>query len=188
MPTYDIIVKKTGTERHSVDASSPEEALKRYNDGGAWLKDDETDGVDSVTIVDRATGKKFDAEELEDADELKEYDVRIIVTVRAIAEDTILAKSWEDAVEKAGKLDPKDYVYSYERDQGIEGDEMAFLGESGEMQEHEIDLRQDGEPLSWEAVKIVKDLAKLDISDDQAIANLIGRAVTACSKGAPDAA
>lgn len=98
MPTYDIYVKKTGTERHSVEAASPRHAYELYEAGDAHLKDDENDGVDSVTIVDRATGEAIDADALEDEPgepeiETREYRVRIRATALADVVD-----SWTNAI------------------------------------------------------------------------------------------
>lgn len=123
--------------------------------------------------------------------ETKEYTIRIGVTVRAFAEENFEAASWEEAVEKAKAYQPADFLYRYDHD-GIEGDEIGYLREADdyESDEHEVDLRKDGEPFSWFACEIVKELAALnahrlahpeEIIADKAIA-LMEKAAAACAK------
>lgn len=195
MRTYDIIVKKTGTERHSVDAASPMEAYDLYEKGDAHLKDDENDDVDSVTIVDRATGEEFDAglfdgEQGEPEPETREYRVRLRATARVRNEDTITATSMEDALEQVSKIDLEKYRwgYRYSHDDGVDGDEIAYVVEvdDEEGDEIEVDLRAEGEPFSWTAVEIVKAMAAVDDADAAALAALVQRAKAACTKSVGD--
>lgn len=122
-----------------------------------------------------------------DAEEPKEFSVRLAVTVRAYADTTIEALSWEDAVEKAKAIQPREYIFRYDHED-IEGDPIAYLGEGDEYPEHEVDIREEGEPFSWTAVDIVKALAKLAGQPDAIKAleadALIERAKTACTKDA----
>lgn len=128
--------------------------------------------------------------------ETKEYTIRIGVTVRAFASENFEAASWEEAVEKAKAYQPTDFLYRYDHD-GIEGDELGYLREADdyESDEHEIDLRKEGEPFSWFACEIVKDLAKLHGIEcgydthtaQEAIGKLIERARAACTKDDADA-
>ena len=55
--TYDILVHKTGIERHTVDADSHDHAYDLYLEGKATLKDDETSEVSSIDVVDRLTNE-----------------------------------------------------------------------------------------------------------------------------------
>lgn len=123
--------------------------------------------------------------------ETKEYRIRIGVTVRAYAEETFEATSWEEAVQKASEYDPDDFWYSYSRDDGREGDEIAYLREADDdmSDDHEIELRTDGEPFSWTSVEIVKKLADLPEGDFTAeklgkIATIIQEARAACRREA----
>lgn len=123
--------------------------------------------------------------------ETKEYTIRIGVTVRAFASENFEAASWEEAVEKAKAYQPADFLYRYAHDD-VEGDEIGYLREADdyESDEHEIDLRKEGEPFSWFASEIVKELAALNahrlahpeqIIADKAIA-LMEKATAACAK------
>lgn len=198
MPTYDIIIAKTGTERHSVDADTPADAYRLYEEGKAHLKDDENQGVDSIKIVDRATGVVFDPDAdlpaADDAPQPREYGVRLWATFRGVAEDTVTATSVEEAIEKAKALDFDDFSFTLE---GREGDEsISIFGPdaddpadddpwSGDV--GEVDRREKGDPTSWQACQIVKDLALLhNINNDtytrEQMSELIERAHKACSK------
>ena len=48
-----------------------------------------------------------------------------------------------------------------------EGDEIAYIttGNGDEFQEIDFDMREDGEPFSWHAVDLVKNLAKAEPGD-----------------------
>lgn len=94
--------------------------------------------------------------------EPKEYTLRIGVTVRAFTESVFEAASIEDAIAQALKHDPQDWVYRNDHSD-IEGDEIGYLRESNNFNDDEIEipLREDGEPYSWDAVDIVKKMAKL---------------------------
>lgn len=192
--TYDIHITKTGTERHSVTAESFEEALALYREGRADLRDDEMEGIDSITIVDRISGDKRTEDEIdnpepaeEEEPELMDFNVSIVVTARVRADTTIKAVSLEAATEAAKALDPDDFYYTYEQDDGFEGDPIAFVREEeGSQEPVEIALPTPGEPFSWEAVQIVKLLAALhnnDGADQKAdCLQLIARAHRACNK------
>lgn len=115
------------------------------------------------------------------------YKVRLAVTARVFAEETFEAANDEAAQQYVEALDPADFDYTYSADDGIEGDEVAFWTRDDDedlLHETEVVLKADGEPLSWEAVEIVKELAKLHaaptLDNIEALTVLISRAHLAC--------
>jgi uncharacterized protein YprB with RNaseH-like and TPR domain len=117
------------------------------------------------------------------------YKVRLMVTARIHAEDTFEAQGDEAAQKYVEALNPRDFIYSYSSDDGVEGDEVAFWSleddETGGVgDEGEVVLMKEGEPFSWDAVNITKDLAKLQTVEfnHEDVAKLIQRAITACSR------
>ncbi|MGB3833773.1 MAG: hypothetical protein WA975_18130 [Mesorhizobium sp.] len=126
-----------------------------------------------------------------DAD-LKEYTVRLAASARVFNEDTIMATSIEDAIAKARQINLEEYRwgYRYDHEDGIDGDQIAYVIEADDIEgdEVEVDLRDEGEPFSWEACQIVKDIAKVaakpdTTTRDEEILALMERAVAACTKG-----
>lgn len=124
--------------------------------------------------------------------EPKVYRLRIGVTVRAFGVERFEAASWEEAIAKAQTYNPRDFCYGHDYE-NIEGDEIGYL--SGDNDEDfadpvEVDLREDGEPYSWNAVQIVKDLAKLTEKDAAPalvdVLPLLTRAKEACAKERSD--
>jgi hypothetical protein len=110
----------------------------------------------------------FDGDPAVDDDEEEEpdtqtYKVRLMVTGRLHAEDTFEAVDDEAAKAYVKALDPDDFIYSYSSDDSREGDEIAYwsLEDSETLDEEEVVLMKEGEPFSWDACNIVKDLAKL---------------------------
>ena len=134
----------------------------------------------------------LDAEPEPEAVPLKEYTVRLAASARVFNEETIMATSIEDAKEKASKINLEEYRwgYRYDHEDGIDGDQIAYVVEADDIEgdEVEVDLREAGEPFSWEACQIVKDMAKVaakpdTTSRDEEILALLERARAACSKG-----
>lgn len=108
----------------------------------------------------------FNAAEPDEEEEVETntYRVRIGVTARVFTEEEFEAVDDEAAAAYVKALDPHDFFYSYSSEDGIEGDEIAFWGEEdidNVEYENEVVLKKDGEPFSWTACDIVKDLAKL---------------------------
>jgi hypothetical protein len=117
------------------------------------------------------------------------YHVLLRATARVFAEEDFEAVDDEAARKYAEALDPREFRYSYDSDDGIEGDEVVFLSgydDAGDetMPEAELVLKKDGEPFSWTACNIVEDLAKLADTtyDMDAIAELINRAKASLTK------
>ncbi|THK33456.1 hypothetical protein EHS39_36210 [Ensifer sp. MPMI2T] len=195
MKTYDIYVTKRGVERYSVRANTPEEALEKQKDGTATLKDDETTDVEEIQVVDRATGQDVTPAEPEEehGPVLKTYGVRFWATFRACAETQVEAFNEEGAVAVAKTIDWTELDFTADRENlTAEGDETAHLfGPSDDEHDNddpwcgnarEIDLRDEGEPFSWIAVAIVKDLAKVSYQGRKDLMELIDRAKAACTK------
>jgi hypothetical protein len=133
----------------------------------------------------------FDGDPAVDDDEEEEpdtqtYHVRIGVTARVFAEETFEAVDDEAAAKHVAALDPHDFLYAYDTDNGFDGDPIAYwhLDDEDLAEEREVILAKEGEPLSWEACDIVTDLAKLQTVefDHEDVAKLIQRAITACSR------
>lgn len=139
--------------------------------------------------------KEMNASDEDDGPILRRYGVRLWATFRAVAETEVEAFSFESAVEKAKGISHHDFLYKIE--DGAEGDETTHVfGPADEAPEDddpwagdgvEIDKRTDGEPFSWAACQIVKDLAKLhDFSNPtfgtEQVKALIKRAHEACQK------
>ncbi len=109
------------------------------------------------------------------------YDVRVMITKR----EEIISQTYEAAdIDDLERMLVRDI-----QDEEREGDEIAYvalLNDEGWStdEDFEIDLRSAGEPFSWTAVDIVKDLAKLndrkhELPDD--VLELVERAVKACN-------
>lgn len=92
--------------------------------------------------------------------ELQDFNVRIMVTARVEAETSVEAVDLAHAKELVAKLDPNDFNFSYDKDQGFDGDAIAYVSEDGD-DEHEQDLYicEPGELMSWTACDIVAELA-----------------------------
>lgn len=146
---------------------------------------------------------KPEPDEEDDEPVEREYGVRIWATYRTVAETTVTATSFDEAVEKAKALAIKGPMleFSFEIPEGYdpEGDETVHVfgpddedldsDDPWEGDGVEIDRRSDGEPFSWEACAIVKDMAKLHglPTDPECLTQieaLINRAKAACTKSA----
>ncbi|GLS24257.1 hypothetical protein GCM10007874_72780 [Labrys miyagiensis] len=104
----------------------------------------------------------------------KKYTVRAIVTARVAGYTTITALSDEDAIKKAGALDPSEVGYEIDEDFMVEGDQSCFLESEEQGEKLEVDLRPVGEPYSWDCVNLVKDLANLaDFQEEAKSARLL---------------
>jgi hypothetical protein len=119
--------------------------------------------------------------------EQETFEFRLSVTRRDHHKFDVDALTFEDAVAKVKAMDIEDFRWAF-GDDGFEGDEIIYWdGEPEDGQcEVEIDKRKDGEPFSWVACEIVKELAKLASEKDSIRAleadELIERAVAACAK------
>lgn len=121
--------------------------------------------------------------------ELDKFSVHLAVTTRYyIQYEDIEALTIEDAVRQAAELDIDDAYRMIDRDDnlgGVEGDEVLMVySENGDTRE--IDNRKPGEPFSWEACQIVKELAKIDPTNSVAIEGIIRRAKEACDTPKPE--
>ncbi|RWE85340.1 MAG: hypothetical protein EOS63_01510 [Mesorhizobium sp.] len=122
----------------------------------------------------------------EDGPETIEFSLRIGVTTRAFYEIEFEAESLENAREHAAMIDPAEYLAHFP--EGIEGDQIGYLRQSDDFtrDDIEIDLRDEGEPFSWEACEIVKKLAALSGQDPTGdgvcaiVRQLIARAHRSC--------
>lgn len=128
----------------------------------------------------------------------REYGVRIWATFRTVAETTVTATSFKDAVKKAEELrltgPVLDFSFSIPEGNDPEGDETVhvfgpddadlYTEDPWEGEGVEVDRRADGEPFSWDACAITKDLAKLYCQgwESVTILSLISRAHRACEK------
>ncbi|MDR6954162.1 hypothetical protein J2X65_003530 [Ancylobacter sp. 3268] len=200
MPIFDIFVTKSGVERHSVNAASFADALKLFHFGETTIKDDVTSDIAQVIFEDRETGARLTDEQIEaGASEnaepvVRSYGVRLWGTFRGCATTEVEATSFEEAMAKAAELEHLYFGFSLE--DGIEGDQtMSVFGPADDAPDDEdawggdgteIDKRDDGEPFSWDAVNIVKDLAKASPDGNTEIimtlSTFIDRAKNACSK------
>ncbi|TIV41838.1 MAG: hypothetical protein E5V96_24030 [Mesorhizobium sp.] len=124
----------------------------------------------------------------EDGSRMIEFSLRIAVTTRAFYEIEFEAESLERAKEHAATINPADYLAHFP--EGIEGDQIGYLRRSDDLtrDDIEVDLRDEGEPFSWEACEVVKKLAALcdpDVPGNGActvVRELISTAYRACSK------
>lgn len=106
----------------------------------------------------------------------REYGLRIWVTHRTVAETTVTATSFDEAVKKAKELQLTgpilDFYFAIPEGNDPEGDETIHVfGPDDEDVDNddewsgegfEVDRRARGEPFSWDACRLVKNLAKLD--------------------------
>lgn len=92
--------------------------------------------------------------------EMQEFNVRIRATARVECETTVEAVDWAHAKELAAKLDTNDFRFSYEKQDGLEGDAIAWVSEEADDEhEQEVAICDPGEVFSWTACDIVSKLA-----------------------------
>ena len=94
--------------------------------------------------------------------EVYRYQVRLVVTTRAIHDLEVDAVDDDHAFNLVQQIRARDYAWAFE--EGMEGDEIAYITnrDDGELDcgaDIEVDLRSKGEPYSWVACEIVKQLA-----------------------------
>ncbi|MCO5730114.1 hypothetical protein [Rhizobium sp. SSA_523] len=156
----------------------------------------------AVTMAEQETEEDFDGEE---EPLVREYGIRLWATLRGEYEYTVHASSLEDAIAKAKAAD---HTYCSFKVDSVDGDQTAHVfGPDDDNPEDddawggngvEIDMREPGEPFSWDACQLVKDLAKLSpiaellsgndmnaaVSVEQlgVVAKLIARAEALCAK------
>ncbi len=116
----------------------------------------------------------YEAEEPEPV--IREYGLRIWATFRCVAETTVEATSYDQAVKMAKELQLTgpvlDFSFDIAEGNDPEGDETIHVfGPDDEDVDNddewsgeglEVDRRAEGEPFSWDACRLVKNLAKLD--------------------------
>ena len=125
-------------------------------------------------------------EALEALDLLETYDVTAAHTARVRFETTVQAANMDEAIRMAKEADYwGTEVFDYDGDD--EGDETIdiYKREARFLEDNEayIDCRRSpGQPFSWVAVQIVKDLAKVTKFNLDTFAEFIKRAESACQK------
>lgn len=158
----------------------------------AWKRACEIQGLLTATNPEDALSN-IDGDQ-EDAPALITYGVRFWATFRSCAEMEIEAENLEDLEAKVRAVDWSGLQFASQlEDLTKDGDESASLfGPMDGVDDSdpwgtnltEVDLRADGEPMSWEAVRIVKDLAALHGEgwESTDIVRFISRAQRACTK------
>lgn len=124
----------------------------------------------------------------EDGPNMIEFSFRIGVTTRAFYKIDFEAENVEKAREHAATINPAEYLAHVS--EGIEGDQIGYLRQSDDFSgdDIEVDLRDEGEPFSWEACEIVKKLSALfghyqpDGEIGATVNELIASARRSCSK------
>lgn len=124
----------------------------------------------------------------DDEPELTTFRVRLGVTVRDFTDWTIEAESLDAAIAMVEAAGVGDRWHDFEN--GIEGDEIAYVSIDDAPhtdEETEVDLRAEGEPFSWDAVAIVKEMATLFPINNETftadkVKELISKAHRACTK------
>lgn len=94
----------------------------------------------------------------------QEYGARLAVTARIHSGTYYFRASDDEAAAKHVEgLKWRDFSFEYSMDDGVEGDEIAWWWlEDNPDAEVEIVLKEDGEPFSWTACEIVKELAQIE--------------------------
>ncbi|EUB97272.1 hypothetical protein PMI07_000848 [Rhizobium sp. CF080] len=138
-----------------------------------------------------------DSDGEDDEPVLRTYGVRLFATFRGECDTEVQATSFDEAVAKATTLRHDDFNYSI--DDAIEGDQTMIVYGPDEDDPNdddkwggdgvEMDMRKDGEPFSWEACHLVKELAALaeiknETHHSAELAKLIDRAKAFCTKEA----
>ena len=97
--------------------------------------------------------------------EMIEFSFRVGVTTRAFYEIEFEAESLEKAREHAATINAAEYIAHFP--EGIEGDQIGYLRQSDDFtgDDVEVDLRDEGEPFSWDACEIVKKLGAVSRQD-----------------------
>lgn len=104
------------------------------------------------------------------------YTLRLMATYRIPSMLDVEADSDEAAIEMAKTANLAAFTMdtSYAaRDSEVEGDEIVFIDTieddaSITLEDMEIDRRAEGEPFSWEAVALVKQIARLQTEEELA--------------------
>lgn len=120
------------------------------------------------------------------------YGLRFWATARVVFEEEHRFTSLDEAISNASGDFPRSWTI-----EEIDGDQTCSIYRADNETDpddawngdpvHEVDLRTEGEPFSWEACNIAKDLAKLHPSNGTSRAQLkvdelISRAFKACAK------
>ena len=134
-------------------------------------------------------------------DSLEEYDVTVYATTRMHCDFHVFAADIGHAAQIVKATPVADIADEYgapwELSEGgvnIEGDEMAALthmriddaSKPAVYEEEQVDLRTEGEPFSWEACELVKDMAKFAVADGgivehvKEVQEFFARAIQAC--------
>lgn len=92
---------------------------------------------------------------------MKTYQYRVAFTTRTYANEQIEATSVTAAIAKLREMNISD-DYGHYNDSGVEGDELITLLDEDGDELAELDMRSPGEPFSWTACELVKELAKDD--------------------------
>jgi hypothetical protein len=125
-------------------------------------------------------------EALEALGMLQDFTFDVFATVRAVASIDIKAIDLDDAIEKAKAYDLDDdneLDFRYDSNE-VDGDYVGFVFGPPDYINHEIELENYNEPFSWDAIKLVKQLAKLDKDNPEStLSDWIANARKLCKLG-----
>jgi hypothetical protein len=118
----------------------------------------------------------------------KPFEARMWVSARIVGKTDIDATDIESATDAARELTWHDFVFSIDDDFQVDGDETIHVEDYDDEGSDpvEVDMREDGEPFSWEAIRITKALAELyaepTVDNIEVLKKLISDAHRACVK------
>lgn len=94
---------------------------------------------------------------------MQQFNVRVYATTRMHAHTSLEAIDMDHAKQLVMLIDPDRLDYELEDQPGVDGDEVAFVElDDGNYDEEQVDIKLDGEPYSWDACELVKELAKVE--------------------------
>jgi len=128
-----------------------------------------------LVILDEHAEAVATASKVLDPDGMVTFTVRIHATTRMHAHCSVEAIDVDHAkqlirgldISEVGMADWFGGDWELEESPGIEGDQIAYIEGTDDEQfenEIEVDMRDKGEPWSWEACELVKRIASLDVT------------------------
>jgi hypothetical protein len=117
---------------------------------------------------------------------MQEFHVRICSTARVEYNCNIEAVDMDHAKQLALLLNPHPKEYELMVGYDIEGDEIAYITPEDDETysiEEVVDLKEEGEPFSWEACELVKELAKVETWTSDTLQEFVHKARELCKGG-----
>lgn len=148
------------------------------------LYGDESMDVTEMVILDEHAAAVAVASDALDLP-MEEFHVRICSTARVEYECNIEAVDMDHAKQLVMLIRPRSKEYALMEGYGIEGDEIAYVSHADDIgaDEEQIDIKEEGEPFSWDACELVKELAAVETATITTFVEFVHKARDLCKGG-----